>query len=133
MKGTLAQKFATVFGGVYVAVGLLGFLPFLGGTYNQDPNNLLGIFGITAVHNVVHLLIGVAFLASARTDATARQASLGIGGLYVVVGIIGLLNLEFINDLLNINGADNALHFVSGLAAIGVGLAGRNAAGASTT
>jgi hypothetical protein len=130
---TLAQKFATTFGGVYVAVGLLGFLPFLGGTYNQDPDNLLGIFGITAVHNVVHLLIGAAFLASARTDANARQASLGIGGLYVLVGIIGLLNLEFVNDLLNINGADNVLHFVSGLAAIGVGLAGRNAANPRTT
>lgn len=130
---TLAQKFATTFGGVYVAIGVLGFLPFLGGTYNQDPDNLLGIFGITAVHNVVHLLIGAAFLASARTDANARQASLGIGGLYVLVGIIGLLNLEFVNDLLNINGADNVLHFVSGLAAIGVGLAGRNAANPRTT
>jgi hypothetical protein len=133
MKGTLAQKFATAFGGVYVAVGLIGFIPFLGGTFNQDPDTLLGIFGITALHNVVHLLIGVAFLAAARTDASARQASLGIGGLYVLVGIIGLLNLDFINDLLNINGADNVLHFVSGFAAIGVGLAGRNAAGTSTT
>lgn len=129
---TLAQQFATVFGGVYVVVGLIGFLPFLGGTYTQDPDNLLGIFGITAVHNLVHLLIGAAFLGSARTDASARQASLGIGALYVVVGIIGLLNLDFINDLLNINGADNVLHFVSGFAAIGVGLAGRNA-GARTT
>jgi hypothetical protein len=125
---TLAQQFALVFGGIYVLIGLIGFLPFVGGTYNQDPNNLLGIFGITAAHNVVHLLIGAAFLGAARTDATARQASIGIGALYIVVGIIGLLNLAFINDLLNINGADNVLHFVSGLAALGVGLAGRNRA-----
>lgn len=123
---TLAQKFATVFGGVYVLVGLIGFLPFLGGTYTQDPDNLLGIFGITAAHNVVHLLIGAAFLGAARTDATARQASIGIGALYIVVGIIGLFNLDFIDDLLNINAADNVLHFVSGFAALGVGLAGRS-------
>lgn len=122
---TLAQKFATTFGGVYVLVGLIGFLPFLGGTYNQDPDQLLGIFGITAVHNIVHLLIGGAFLGAAKSDAMARQASIGIGAVYVLVGIIGLLNLDFINDLLNINAADNALHFVSGLAALGVGLAGR--------
>lgn len=124
---TLAQRFAGIFGGVYVVVGLIGFLPFLGGTYNQEPNQLLGIFGVTAVHNVVHLAIGAALLAAARTDANAIQASIGIGALYILVGIIGLLNLEFINDLLNINGADNALHFVSGLAALGVGLAGKKA------
>lgn len=29
---TLAQRFAGIFGGVYVVVGLIGFLPFLGGT-----------------------------------------------------------------------------------------------------
>lgn len=75
----------------------------------------------------MHLLIGAAFLGAARTDANARQASIGIGALYILVGIIGLLNLEFVNDLLNINGADNALHFVSGLAALGVGLAGKKA------
>ena len=124
---TLAQRFAQVFGGVYVAIGLLGFLPFLGGTYTQEANQLLGIFGITAAHNIVHLLIGAAFLASARTDANARQAAIGIGVAYILVGILGVLNLDFMNDLLAINGADNALHFISGLAAIGVGLAGRKA------
>ncbi|MEX0789207.1 MAG: DUF4383 domain-containing protein [Actinomycetota bacterium] len=124
---TLAQRFAGIFGGVYVVIGLIGFLPFLGGTYNQDPDQLLGIFGITAAHNVVHLLIGAALLGASRTDANAIKASIGIGALYILVGIIGLLNLEFVNDLLNINGADNALHFVSGLAALGVGLAGKKA------
>ena len=125
---TLAQKFATAFGGVYVLVGILGFVPFLGGTLSQDPSNLLGIFGITAVHNAVHLLIGLAFLGAASSDANARMASIVIGATYLLVGIIGLLNLQFINDLLAINGADNGLHFVSGLAALGVGLAGRRVA-----
>lgn len=122
---TLAQKFAAGFGGVYVLVGVLGFVPFVGGTFSQEPSNLLGIFGITAAHNVVHLLIGLAFLAASRTDANSVMASLAIGATYVLVGIIGLLNLQFINDLLAINGADNGLHFVSGLAALGVGLASR--------
>ncbi len=122
---TLAQKFATAFGGVYVLIGILGFVSFFGGTIDQTPNQLLGIFGITAVHNVVHLLIGLAFLGAARTDANARMASLLIGGTYVLVGIIGLLNVQFINDLLAINGADNGLHFASGIAALAVGLAGR--------
>jgi hypothetical protein len=122
---TLAQRFATAFGGVYVLIAVLGFLPFLGGTVSQDPDQLLGIFGITAAHNVVHLLIGVAFLAASRTDANARMAAMVIGAAYVVVGIIGLFGLDIVNDLLNINGADNVLHFVSGFAALAVGFAGR--------
>lgn len=125
---TLAQKFAATFGGIYVVIGVLGFLPFLGGTFSQEPDQLLGIFGITAAHNVVHLLIGLAFVGASRTDALARQVSIGIGAVYVLVGIVGLLNLAFVNELLAINGADNALHFVSGLAALGVGLAGRQTA-----
>lgn len=122
---TLAQKFATAFGGVYVLIAVLGFIPFLGGTFSQEPDQLLGIFGITAAHNVVHLLIGVAFLAASRTDANARMAAIVIGATYVLVGIIGLFDLDIVNDLLNINGADNVLHFLSGFAALGVGLAGR--------
>ncbi|HEX2052869.1 MAG TPA: DUF4383 domain-containing protein [Actinomycetota bacterium] len=122
---TLAQKFATTFGGVYVLIGILGFIPALGGTASQTPDFLLGIFGITAAHNVVHLLIGLAFLAASRTDANARMASNVIGAAYILVGILGLLNLDFVNDLLNINGADNVLHFVSGIAALAVGMAGR--------
>jgi hypothetical protein len=122
---TLAQRFATAFGGVYVLIAILGFLPFLGGTVSQDPDQLLGVFGITAAHNVVHLLIGVTFLAASRTDANARMAAMVIGGTYVLVGVVGLMNLAFVNDLLNINGADNVLHFVSGFAALGAAFAGR--------
>jgi len=35
------------------------------------------------------------------------------------------LNIQFVSDLLAINGPDNALHLGSGLAALGVGFAGR--------
>lgn len=122
---TLAQKFATTFGGVYVLIGILGFVPFVGGTASQTPDFLLGIFGITAAHNVVHLLIGLAFLAASRSDANARLASTVIGAAYLLVGVIGLFGLDAVNDLLNINGADNVLHFVSGFAALAVGMAGR--------
>lgn len=122
---TLAQRFAATFGGVYILIGILGFLPFVGGTASQTPDFLLGIFGITAAHNIVHLLIGLAFVGSSRTDANARMASTVIGAAYLLVGVIGLFNLDFVNDLLNINGADNVLHFVSGFAALAVGLAGR--------
>lgn len=124
---SLAQKFATTFGSIYVLVGVIGFLDigFIGGTIDQTPNELLGIFGVTALHNVVHLLVGFAFLAGARSNALASMVSLVIGAVYTLVGIIGVLNLDFINELLNINLADNLLHFATGLLALGVGFMGR--------
>lgn len=125
---SLAQKFATTFGGVYVLVGIVGFISFFGGTTDQTPNALLGIFGVTALHNVVHLLVGFAFLAGAQSDSLARMVSLGIGGVYTLVGVIGVLNLAFVNDLLNINLADNLLHFATGLLALAIGFQGRRVA-----
>jgi hypothetical protein len=125
---SLAQKFATTFGGVYVAVGIVGFISFFGGTTDQTPSALLGIFGVTAVHNVVHLLVGFGFLAGAQSDRSARLVSMAIGAVYTLVGVIGVLNLALVNDLLNINLADNLLHFATGLLALAVAFQGRRAA-----
>ncbi len=127
---SLAQKFATTFGGVYVLVGIVGFISFFGGTADQSPNALLGIFGVTALHNVVHLLVGFAFLAGAQNDSVARMVSIAIGAVYTLVGAIGVLNLAFVTDLLNINLADNLLHFATGLLALAIGFQGRKAVAA---
>lgn len=125
---SLAQKFATTFGGVYVVVGIVGFISFFGGTADQTPSALLGIFGVTAVHNVVHLLVGFAFLAGAQSDRSARLISMTIGVVYTLVGVIGVLNLALVNDLLNINLADNMLHFATGLLALAIAFQGRSSA-----
>lgn len=127
---SLAQKFATVFGGVYVLIGVVGFLPFVGGTIDQDGSLLLGIFGVTALHNVVHLLVGFAFLAGAKSDAVARTVCTAIGAVYLLVAIIGFVNIDFVNELLNLNLADNLLHLATGGLALGVGLAGKNTSAA---
>lgn len=125
---SLAQKFASTFGGVYVLVGILGFVGLVGGTTDQTPDFLLGIFGVTAVHNVIHLLVGFAFLAGAQSDSSARLVSLAIGAVYTLVGVIGVLNIAFVNTLLNINLADNLLHFGTGLLALAIGFQGRRSA-----
>lgn len=119
---TLAQKFTKAFGGIYILVGIVGFLPFLGGTFNQDGDNLLGIFGVTLVHNLVHLAIGAAFLAASKSNANAIQASIGIGAVYLLVGVLGLFYLDWVGDLLNINGPDNFLHLFTGALALYVGM-----------
>ncbi len=125
---SVAQKFAVTFGSIYVLVGILGFVVQAGGTTNQTGNELLGIFGVTAAHNLVHLLIGFIWLAASTSAANARSSSLAIGVVYILVGVIGLFNLEFINDLLFLNAADHVLHFGTGFLALAVGLGKLDAA-----
>lgn len=126
---TAAQKFARIFGTVYVAVGLLGFVEIgLGGTASQTPGKLLGIFGVTAVHNLVHLGVGAAFLAGSTRDANARTVSTFIGAVYLLVGLLGLTTL--LDSLLAINLADNLLHFGTGILALYFGLGVKTATAA---
>lgn len=133
-RRSLNQTLALVFGAVYALVGILGF--FVSGDVDfagEDGASLLG-FDVNGLHNVVHLLIGVALLAASRTHAAARSANLAIGAVYVLLGILG----PFINDtgadIIGLNGADHFLHLASGILLVGVALAGdKDRAGRTTT
>jgi len=70
---TPGQLFALVFGAVYVLIGILGFIDPL----VSSDDKLLGIFGISALHNVAHLAVGALLLIGSRAPdrATATQRS----------------------------------------------------------
>lgn len=127
-----AQKFARIFGAVYVLVGILGFIPAVGGSTSQTGNDLLGIFGINLLHNVVHLAVGAAFLVGSSSDSAARGISIAIGIVYLLVAVLGFMRLEFMVDLLAINTADNILHIATAVFALYFGLAGRGAPATAT-
>ena len=84
------QVVALVFGTVYLVVGVLGFLPFLGGSYTQTPNNLLGLVPINLLHNIVHLIIGVAGIAAAATVANSRMYLKTFGIVLLALGVVGI-------------------------------------------
>src|SRR2546421_2766765 len=84
------QTVAMVFGVVYLAVAVLGFLPFLGGSYTQTPNNLLGLVPINLLHNIVHLVIGVAGIAAAATLAASRTYLKTFGVILLLLGLLGI-------------------------------------------
>lgn len=76
------QPAATVVGAVFLLVGILGFIPGvttsydqLGGAGHDSMALLLGLFQVSILHNVVHLLFGVAGLALARTAAGPATSS----------------------------------------------------------
>lgn len=112
---------AAVFGAVYVLVGLAGF--FVSETFaGTDDNTLLG-FEVNHLHNIVHLLIGVALLAASRRTETARRANMIIGATYLVLGVIGWFITGTEANILALNAADHWLHLLSGAVLVGVAVA----------
>ena len=90
---------------------------------HESDAKLLGIFEVSILHNIVHLLFGVAGLAMARTWDSARTYLIGGGAVYLVLWIYGLvINHESAANFVPVNDADNWLHFVLGVALLGAGL-----------
>ena len=107
------QVVALVFGTVYLVVGVLGFLPFLGGSYTQTPNNLLGLVPINLLHNIVHLIIGVAGIAAAATVANSRMYLKTFGIVLLALGVVGIF-VQNPFQLVPIGGFDVAIHLATG-------------------
>jgi Domain of unknown function (DUF4383) len=126
-------------GAVFLLVGVLGFVPGITTHYSDmtfaghmSDAKLLGIFQVSILHNIVHLLFGVAGLALGRKTSTAISYLVGGGVIYLVLWIYGLLVSQGSQaNFVPLNTADDWLHFVLGLGMIGLGLAGRQAAARS--
>jgi hypothetical protein len=111
---------AKIFGAVFVAVGILGFIPA------TAPNgHLLGIFHINAVHNVIHLATGLVALGVGFTGAHAAKAFFRIFG--VVYGLVAILGFAAgdrdILGLIANNMADAWLHVGISVVALFLGFA----------
>jgi hypothetical protein len=139
--GKLVRTLATAVGAVFLLVGVLGFVPGITTHYgsmgvagHMSSAKLLGVFQVSVLHNVVHLLFGVAGLAMGRRTSSAISYLLGAGVIYLVLWIYGLLvSPSSQANFVPVNTADDWLHFVLGLGMIGLGLVGRQAAARGRT
>ncbi|GAA0711329.1 DUF4383 domain-containing protein [Dactylosporangium roseum] len=122
---------ARVVGIVFLVVGLAGFIPGITTNYDtlqfaghDSGAELLGVFQVSILHNIVHLLFGVAGLALARCADTARLYLIGGGAIYLVLFLYGLVIGHGSDaNFVPVNAADNWLHLILGLGMIGLGLA----------
>jgi hypothetical protein len=90
---------------------------------HESGAELLGIFEVSILHNLVHVLFGVAGLAMARTWSGARSFLIGGGAIYLVLWLYGvLIDLSSSANFVPVNDADNWLHLVLGLAMVALGL-----------
>ena len=123
---TPAQTFALVFGIVYLAIGILGFaVTGFDGFFAQSYNEKLILFPVNPAHNIVHILIGAAWLAGSRRHDSAKMINTVIGVAYLLVFVLGLLGaLKWLAIESGIDSADQWLHLVSGALSLYFGTAG---------
>ena len=104
---------ALTFGAIYLVAGVLGFLPFLGGSATLTDRALFGIFQVNLLHNLVHVAIGIAGLAAASSVANSRTFCQVVGVILLLLGVVGIVNANPLG-LIYIGQADIPLHLLSG-------------------
>ncbi|MET0843470.1 MAG: DUF4383 domain-containing protein [Mycetocola sp.] len=124
------QLASLVFGIVFLVVGVLGFIP--GATTNYEAllfagsgsgALLIGVFQVSILHNIVHVLFGIAGVLFARTFMGARNFLIWGGVVYFVLWLYGLFTAGGTTpaNFVPLNNADNWLHLVLAIAMVALG------------
>jgi uncharacterized membrane protein YhaH (DUF805 family) len=116
---TAIQKTALIVGIVFLLVGIAGFIPGLTQSVDQlhgagahSEAMLLGIFQVSVLHNVVHLLFAAAGIAAAVRAVPSRHYLIWGGVVYVALWVFGLFAVGMPEvNFVPLNEADNWLHF----------------------
>jgi hypothetical protein len=122
---SMLQTLTLLFGIVFLAVGILGFIPGITTHYgdlsfagDDSASKLFGIFQVSVLHNLIHLLFGLVGLWAARAFDSSRIYMLGGGIIYLALFLLGLFDGL---DWVPANNADDWLHLALGVAMVGIG------------
>lgn len=134
---TSVQNAAFIIGIAFVAVGVMGFIPgttvgitageadsgaHLAG--HESDNYLFGLFHVSALHNVLHLALGLLGLTFAAKPRLAKAYLLAGGAIYLLLFAFGLLvaDRDIPANFIPLNWADNWLHLGLAVVMIALGL-----------
>ena len=115
---TPAQRFAAVFGVVYFLVGVAGFVVTQGHDFAGMDHGTLLIFSVNPLHNIIHLALGIAWLASAPRHRAARAANLVIGVVLGLVTVLGFFDGMGVLGMAGMGDPDNFLHLATATLAL---------------
>lgn len=104
----MATKLAWAVGIVLTAVGVLGFVPGI-----TSGGMLLGIFEVDTIHNIIHIVTGLAAILAAMGVGLSTSLFFKVFGVvYALVAVLGLVMGSPILGLVHANMADHVLHIV---------------------
>ncbi len=120
---------AAVAGVAFLLVGMAGFVPGLTSGLDDlavaghtSGAELLGVFQVSVLHNVLHLALGVLGLVAARRVRRAVGYLLLGGVAYLLLWVYGLLvGHDRAANVVPLNSADNWLHLGLGLVMVAAG------------
>jgi len=123
-----SRTFALAFGIVFLLMGLAGFIPgLLQPLHEGHPQisvdsgygQLLGLFPVNVLHNIVHVLFGVWGILAAKRLGGAKSYARGVAIIYAVLTVAGLVpGLNTMFGLVPLYGNDVWLHaLLAGVAA----------------
>lgn len=114
MALSTSRKVLSVFGGVYLLIGVLGFVPFLVVPMDgplPGTGLLLGVFAVNALHNAAHLLLGAAMVYGGGLDGRFWGIARALAGVFAVL-VVGSV-IAPVAEGVAINLADTGLHLLS--------------------
>ena len=125
----MVKTAAILFGIVFLAVGILGFVPGATTDMNGMPM-LLGIFHVNTAHNFVHIASGIVFLLCGMAGPGPSRTFFKIFGIvYGLVAIMGfVVGNGMLLGLISNNMADTWLHVVLSVAMLYLGFMARDTA-----
>lgn len=119
------RAFALILGIVFLAVGILGFVPRLVTLPVDQPallvetthGSLFGLFPVNAAHNLIHLAFGVWGVVVWRDFAASRLFARSVAVIYAVLAVLGLIPVtNTLFGLVPLHGNDIWLHAVLAIA-----------------
>lgn len=126
-----APTFALIIGLAFTGAGLLGFIPSLvmpapagapATSVALAHGYFLGLFPVNALHNLVHVAVGLAGLAAWAGALSAVGFARGLAVLYAVLAVMGAIpGLNTVFGLIPIHGHDIWLHALTAAAAAYIG------------
>lgn len=108
----LNRTVAAVFGVVYVLAGVAGFVM---------ASPLFGLFEVNALHNIVHIILGLALLYGSTNTAAAVMMNRSVGAVLILLGLLGFVSANGFG-LVPLGGYDIGLHLVSGVILFGTAM-----------
>ena len=121
----MVKTLGMLFGIVFLAVGILGFVPGISAPGPDGMPMLLGIFMVNTAHSIVHIASGAVFLIASMSGAGAARLWFQLFGIvYAIVAVLGFRTPNgMLLGVISNNPADTYLHVGLAVAMLLIGFA----------